>query len=78
MKLKDLTKHVSSMTDEELREHVRKIRHTKYVAKPAKAKHEADAVKVETRQRASKVDKLIGGMSDADKRQLLLLLEGGE
>lgn len=77
MKLKDLTKSISQMTDDELREHVRQIRHTKYVAKPAKAKHEADAKKVETRKRTSKADKMLAGMSEADKQQLLLLLEGG-
>lgn len=77
MKLKDLRKQISDMTEDELREHVRQIRHNKYVAKPAKAKHIADAVKVEKRQQASKVDKAIARMSDEEKQQLLLLLEGG-
>lgn len=77
MKLKDLTKRISSMSDEELREHVRLMRHTKNVVRPAKAKHEADAVKVEKRRQTSKVDKMLAGMSEDDKRQLMLLLEGG-
>ncbi len=78
MRLKDLTKNISSMTDEELREHVRQMRITKEVTKPAHAKKVADAEKKVTKEKASKVNKLIGSMSEEDKRQLRLLLEGGE
>lgn len=78
MKLADLTKNISNMSEDELREHVRNIRHTKIVAKPAKAKHVADAVKKTTRQKVSKVDKLVNGMSDADKAALLAMLEADD
>ena len=78
MKLADITKNLSDMTDEELREHVKHIRHNKYVAKPARAKHVADAEKVVKRQRVSKVDKLLAGMTDEDRQQLLLTLEGDD
>ncbi len=74
MKLSDLLKNMSNMTEDQLREHVRSMRHTKNVAKPAKAKHEADVVKKETRKKTSAVDKLLKDMSDADKAALLKLL----
>jgi hypothetical protein len=76
MKLKDITKNLSDMTDSELREHVAHIRHNKYVAKPAKAKHISDAEKPEKKKRGSAVSKLLDGMSEDERAQLLLLLEG--
>jgi len=66
------------MTEDELHEHVRSIRHNKYVAKPAKAKRVQEVEKKESKHRTSKVDKVVAGMSVAEKAQLLLLLEGGE
>ena len=76
MKLSDLVKNMSNMSEEQLREHVRQMRHTKIVAKPAKAKHVEDAVKKETRKKTSAVDKLLKDMSPADKAALLKLIEG--
>lgn len=78
MRLKDLTKNISNMTDDELREHVRQMRITKEVTKPAHAKHVADAHKKVTKEKTGKVNKLISGMSEEEKKQLRLLLEGDE
>jgi len=76
MRLEDLTKNLSNMTDDELREHVRQIRHNKNVVKPASAKRVAEVVKKESNQKASKVNKMLDSMSESEKRQLLLMLEG--
>lgn len=78
MRMKDLTKNISEMTDDELRAHVQHIRHTKYVAKPAKAKIVKDIVEKPAKKKAASVDKSIAKMSAAERQQLLLLLEGGE
>ena len=78
MKLNDITKNLSDMTEDELRAHVQHIRHTKYVAKPAKAKRVQETVKKETRQKTTTLDKSLNVMSDAEKQQLILMLESGE
>ena len=74
MKLPDLTKNISNMSTEDLLAHVRTIRHTKYVAKPA-VKHRADeAEKKEKNTKIRSVNKMLDGMSADEKRQLLLEL----
>lgn len=78
MKLDNVTKDLRNMSDQELREHVKHVRHNKYVARPAKAKHAADITKVEKRQAGSKINKVIDAMSDNEKQQLILLLGGSE
>lgn len=77
MQLKDLTKRVTEMSDEQLKAHIQEIRHNKYVAKPAVQKRKADIVKKEHNRQTSTVNKLVGGMSDAEKAALIQLL-GGE
>jgi uncharacterized tellurite resistance protein B-like protein len=76
MRLRDLTKDVSTMSEEELIEHVRGIRHNKYVAKPAVAKRVADVEKKEKNKAVRKTDDLIDAMSEADRLALIKLLEG--
>lgn len=78
MKFKDITKDLSKMTDDELRQHIQHVRHTKYVAKPAKAKIISDAVKKDTRKKVSAIDKLLSGMSEEERKQLILQLGGGD
>lgn len=79
MRIADLTKNVSNMSEEQLLEHVRHVRHNKYVAKPAVAKRVADGEKKEKNTAIRGVNKAIDAMSDAQKQQLLLkLLEEGE
>jgi hypothetical protein len=64
------------MTDEQLANHIGDIRRRKFIERPAKAKHESDAAKPERKARASKVTKLVGGMTDAEREELIKLLEG--
>lgn len=78
MRLSDLVKSISTMSTEELLAHVDKIRRNKYIDKPAKEKHEADAEKKSTRKKMSTVDKLINGMSDEDRAALLKSLGIGD
>jgi len=78
MRLSDLTKNLSNMSEDELREHVRQMRHNKNVAKPAREKRIQEVEKKESKHRTSKIDKVVAGMSTIEKAQLLLLLEGGE
>lgn len=77
MKLTDLIKDVGQMTEEELLEHVRQMRHNKYVAKPAKQKHIADVEKKETNKGLRSVSSLLAGMTEEQKAELIKQL-GGE
>ena len=77
MKLSDQTKRISAMSDEELREHVRNIRHNKYVAKPAKVKHIEDSKKATRNTATRNTNKAIEKLSPDEKKQLLKLLSGG-
>ena len=77
-RLSDLTKNVSNMTNEELIEHVKEIRHNKYVAKPAVAKRAADVVKKEKNTAIRSTNSLLEDMTAEQKSELLKLLEGDE
>jgi len=76
VQIKGLVKTLDQMSDEELLERLRTVRHNREVARPvAKRK----AVKAETkasRARLGKVDKLLAGLSEAEREQLLKNLEG--
>lgn len=77
MKLTDLIKNVSGMTDDELRQHVENIRHNKYVAKPAVKKRVQDEEKKERNTTTRSANKLIENMTDEQKAELLKkLMEG--
>lgn len=76
MKLSDLVKNVSNMSEEELLAHVQHIRHNKYVAKPAVAKRAAEVEKKEVHHRAAKVSDLIDSMTDDQKAELIKQLGG--
>jgi len=77
MKLSDQTKRISAMSDDELREHVRNIRHNKYVAKPAKAKHIEDAHKAKRNTTTRNTNKAIEKLSPAEKLKLIEMLKAG-
>lgn len=73
-RLADLTKNMSDMTQEQLVEHVKSIRHNKYVAKPAVKKRIADVEKKEKNTAIRGTNKALDKMSAADKQLLLLKL----
>ena len=78
MKLQQLVKDIRKMSDTELLEHVRLIRHAKYVERPAKAAREAKPRRQESNRAVMKVNRMFRDMSDADRRELIKLLEQGE
>lgn len=77
MRLTDLTKNLSTMSDQELVEHVRTIRENKYTIKPAVQKRKADVVKKEKNTGVRSLDKMIAGMSPQQIADLLKSLEEG-
>ena len=78
MRLSDLTKNISSMSEEELHAHVRQIRDNKYVLKPAVKKRVADVEKKEKVAGVKGIDKLIAGMSQEQIAAMLAKLQGGD
>lgn len=76
MRLSDLTKNVSNMSDEELRAHVQSIRQNKYVLKPAVKKRQDDVVKKEKNTGVRTFNKMLNGLTDEQKAALLKSLEG--
>ena len=76
MQLKDLVKPISSMTDEELMERLREIRHRRSVERPAARARVERAEKKETNKKLGALDKMLAGLSDAERQQLLAQLEG--
>lgn len=77
MQLKDLVKRVEDMTDEELREHVRALRHSRTVTRAAHKKHKEKPAKQAHKVKENKLDKLIADMSPDQVKQLLLQLGEG-
>ena len=78
MQLKDLIKDISRMTDAELQEHVRGMRHNKYVARPAAAKRRSDERKKVVRKTTSAIDKMVGTLTPAQREELIRQLTQGE
>ena len=77
MQLKDLVKNIATMSDEELHEHVRSIRHNKYVARPAASKRRSDERKKGVvKPVGKKIDKIIGALSPEARAALIKELEG--
>lgn len=75
MRLSDLTKNLSNMSQEELLAHVRQIRDNKYVVKPAVQKRVADVEKKVKNTGIRSMDKMIDGMTDEQKLALLKSLQ---
>jgi len=78
MDLSKLVKPIDLMTDEELRERLKEIRHRREVIRPAAANRKQKAAKKTVAPVASKLEKLLAGMSPEERAQLLSELESGE
>lgn len=76
MQMKDLVKPIDAMSDAELLEHVRAMRHRREVIRPAARRIVEKAVKKESTARTKKVDKAIAGMSEEERLKLIQLLGG--
>lgn len=80
MKLVDLQKPISEMSEDELLIRLREIKHNRFVERPAvKAREEREEAQ-ETRRTGkkavNKVDKMLDSMSDEQREQLIKLLSG--
>lgn len=71
MQLKDLVKPINEMTDEELMERLRSIRHNRATIRPAAQAHAKRAAKKGAQTRISTVDKLLQGLSREEIIKLL-------
>lgn len=82
MKLEQLVKPVDQQSDEELLERLRTIRHNREIERPAAKRIVKKAIEKTSRGKVSKVEKMLEGLSDAERdvllKQLSLDLEGGE
>ncbi len=71
MQLNDLVKPIEQMTDEELLERLRVIRNNRNTVRPAAKAHAKRAAKKGAQTRMSKVEKMLAGMSEADRQAIL-------
>lgn len=76
MQMQDLIKPIEQMTDDELMERLRTIRSRRTAERPAAKAHAKRAAKKGAVTRIKKVDNLVGGMSEAEKAELIKLLGG--
>ena len=77
MQLKDLFKPIEQLTDDELKDRLREIRHNRTVERPAAKAH---AKRAESKGRVTRINKaqsLLSGLSAEELKQLLLEMEGG-
>jgi len=77
MQLLDLIKPLESMSEEELREHLRTIRNNRTLLRPAAKAHAKKAAKKGSQGRVTKVEHLVGAMTEAEKAELLKQLGVG-
>ena len=76
MQLQDLVKSVEAMTDDELRERIKQIRHTRETVRPAAKKHVEKAAKKGNVGRINKAADLFAGMSEEEKAEIIKALGG--
>ena len=77
MQIEDLVKPIDQLSDEELMERLRTVRHNRTTVRPAAASRAKRSAKKGAQTRVSKVESLLDGLTEAQKQQLLLEL-GGE
>lgn len=75
MQLHDIIKPIEQQTDEELLERLRAIRHTRSVIRPAAAQRTKKAAikkaRGESKKAATKIDKLLDGLTPEQVQELL-------
>ena len=76
MQLKDLVKTLDQMTDDELLERLREVRHRRSVERPAHRAHVERAERKESTKRMSALDKLLSSLSEAERDALMAQLGG--
>ena len=76
MQLGDLITPLDNMTDEELRERLRTIRHNRTAAKPATANRVKREAKKGGQGRMNNVEDLLGNLSEQERLALIAQLKG--
>lgn len=77
MKLPDITKTIDQLSDEELHEKLRQIRHNREVARPASKKRVEKSEAKTARKNVSKAERLLEDLSPEERDELIKQL-GGE
>lgn len=75
MQLKDLVKPIDQMSDDELLERLREIRHRKTVERPAAKARVEKAEKKQSRSRMTAMDKMLAALSPEEQAELMKSLE---
>jgi len=78
MRLDSLIRPLEKMTDEELLERLRNVRHNREVIRPASQKHIEKAEKKAGAKVAGNIQKLLEGMNEEEREALMKQLEGGQ
>ena len=78
MQLGDLVKPIEKMTDDELLEHLRAIKHRRTVERPAHQAHVERAEKKESRGKLKKAGSLIENLSEEERQALIAQLSQEE
>ena len=78
MQLRDLVKSIEQMTNEELIEHLRQVKHRRTTERPAHRAYVERAEKKTSRAANKKVTNLFEGLSEEDKQKLIEQLQQGE
>lgn len=71
MQLKDLVTPISQLSDEELMERLRAIRHNRNTVRPAAASRAKRAAKKGSQGRVNKVESLLEGLTEAQMLELM-------
>jgi DNA-binding MarR family transcriptional regulator len=75
MQTPQLVKTLDQMTDDELLERLRTVRHNREVARPVAAKKAVTVEKKATRKKVNDLDKLLAGMTEEERQQLIASLQ---
>lgn len=76
MQMKDLVKPIDQMSDAELLEHVRAMRHRRETIRPARAKIIERAEKKVTAKKVNKTMAAVENLSEEERLKLIALLGG--
>lgn len=74
MQMSDLVKPIDQLSDDELLERIRAMRHRREVLRPAKKAHIERAAKKVTKVKDKKTNALLAAMSSADRAALIAIL----
>lgn len=78
MRLENLIKPITQMTDEELLEHLRQIKQRRTVERPAHRAHVERAEKKTARAKGKKIDTVLGTLTEEERLRLIEQLQQEE